>query len=88
VLENLGGVPAAADDAEHVPLAVVVTPPTRVLEGILIDWEAQGRCMLYLLGSFFLWAETPGPGPNLCLVRPPFCRGLIPGRLFDGRNIY
>ena len=47
-------VPAAGDGAEDVPLAIIVTQPTRVFEDISIDWEAckaDIRCISWILDS-------------------------------------
>jgi len=72
VLENLGGAPAVVDDAEHVPLAVVVVPPTQVFDGILIDWEAQERCALYFLGSIFFTPKFADPDQTCVLYARRF----------------
>ena len=54
VLKGFGCVPAAGEEIEHIPLAVVVTSSTRVFEDIPIDWEvckADVRCVSWVLGS-------------------------------------
>ena len=65
VLENLGGVPAVVDDVEHIPLAIVVAPPTQVFDGILI--EAQDGCVLYFLGSIFFTPKFADPDQTCVL---------------------
>jgi len=45
---------ATGEGAEHVPLAAIVTPPTRVFEDISVDWEAckaDVRCISWILDS-------------------------------------
>jgi len=52
VLGSFCRVPAAAVEAEYIPLAVV--GPTRVFEDISIDWEvckADVRCICWVLDS-------------------------------------
>jgi len=54
VLRSFGCVPAVGKEAEYIPLAVVVTPPTRAFEDIPIDWEvctADVRCVYWVLNS-------------------------------------
>jgi len=53
-LEKFHCIPAIAEEAEHIPIAVVVAPPTRIFEDILIDWEvakADARCISWMLES-------------------------------------
>jgi hypothetical protein len=53
VLRSLRCVPAVGEEAEQVPLAVVVTPPTRVFEDVSIGWvcKADVRCISWMLDS-------------------------------------
>jgi uncharacterized membrane protein YczE len=53
VLRSLRCAPAVGEEAEQVPLAVVVTPPTRVFEDVPIDWvcKADARCISWILDS-------------------------------------
>jgi len=54
VLGNFRCVPAIGERAEHIPLAAVMTPLTRVFEGTPIDWEvckADIRCISWILDS-------------------------------------
>ena len=54
VLRSFRCVPAIGEEAEHIPLAVVVTPPTRVFKDISINWEvckADVRCISWILDS-------------------------------------
>ena len=54
VLRTFRCVPAIGEEVEHIPLAVVVTPPTRVFKDISIDWEAckaDARCISWILDS-------------------------------------
>ena len=47
-------VSAVVEETERVPLAVVVAPPTRIIEGIAINWEVckvDARCATWLLDS-------------------------------------
>jgi len=60
------------DDAEHVPLAIVVAPPTQAFDGILIDWEAQDRCTLYFLGSIFFTPKFADPDQTCVLYARRF----------------
>jgi len=46
--------PAAGEVAEDVPLAIIVTQPTRIFEDISVDWEAckaDVRCISWILDS-------------------------------------
>ena len=46
--------PALAEQAECIPLAVVVVPPARIFEDVFIDWEvykADTRCISWVLDS-------------------------------------
>ena len=58
VLENLGGVAAAADDAEHVPLAVVVAPSSRAF---LSTERRAGQMHVAFLGLEFFTPEPSDP---------------------------
>ena len=54
VLRSFRCVPAVGEGVEHIPLATVMTPPTRVFEGTPIDWEvckADARCISWILDS-------------------------------------
>jgi len=54
VLGRVGCLPTVAEEAEHIPLVVVVTPPTRIFEGVPVDWdvcEADVRCISWVLYS-------------------------------------
>jgi len=54
VLRSFRCAPALGEEGEHVPLAVVATPPTRVIEDISIDLEvykADIRCISWILDS-------------------------------------
>jgi len=65
-LESFRCVPAVAEEAEHIPTAVVVAPPTRIFEVIPIDWEvakADARCISWMLDS------TTDPDVILSTVR-------------------
>ena len=51
---NITCFPTMVEDAEHIPLAVVVTPPTQVFKGVPIDWdacEADIHCVSWVLYS-------------------------------------
>ena len=53
-LKSFRRVPAVGEEAEHMPLAVVATPPIRVFKDIPIDWEvckADVRCISWVLDS-------------------------------------
>jgi len=53
-LKSFDHSPATAMDAEHIPLAVVAAPPTRIFEDISIDWDicnADARCISWVLHS-------------------------------------
>jgi len=53
-LEGFRCVPAAVQEAEHIPVAAVVMSPTRIFEDISIDWEvcrADARCISWVLHS-------------------------------------
>ena len=53
-LESFGYVPALMEEAEQIPLAVVMAPPTRIFEEIFVDWEvyrADARCISWILDS-------------------------------------
>jgi len=53
-LRSFRCVPAVGEGAEHVPLAIIVTQPTRVFEDISADWEAckaDVRCISWILDS-------------------------------------
>jgi len=46
--------PAVGEEAEHIPLADVATPPDRVFKDTPIDWEvceADARCISWILDS-------------------------------------
>jgi len=65
-LESFRCVPAVAEEAEDIPIAVVVAPPTRIFENILIDWEdtkADACCISWMLDS------TTDPDVILSTVR-------------------
>jgi hypothetical protein len=53
VLRSFRCTPAAGEETEQVPLAVVMAPPTRVFEDIPIDWvcKADARCISWMLDS-------------------------------------
>ena len=54
MVESFGCIPAVAEEAEHVPLAVVVAPPARIFEDIYVNWEiykADARCISWVLDS-------------------------------------
>ena len=54
VLRSFGGASALAEEAEGIPLAVVMAPPTWDFKGISIDWEvckADVRCISWILDS-------------------------------------
>jgi len=54
VLESFGCTPAVAGGAEHIPLAVVVTPPTQIFGDISVNWEvcrSDIRCASWVLDS-------------------------------------
>jgi len=54
VLEGFGRIPVIAGEAEHIPLAVVVTSPTRIFGDVSINWEvcrADVRCISWVLDS-------------------------------------
>jgi len=53
-LRSFRCVPAVREGAEDVPLAIIVTQPTRVFEDICVDWEAceaDVRCISWILDS-------------------------------------
>jgi len=53
-LRSFHCIPAVGEAAEHVPLAIIVTQPTRVFEDISVDWEAckaDVRCISWILDS-------------------------------------
>ena len=58
------------DDVEHIPLAIVVAPPTQVFDGILI--EAQDGCVLYFLGSIFFTPKFADPDQTCVLYARRF----------------
>jgi len=65
-LESFRCVPAVAEEAEHIQIAVVVASPIRIFEDILIDWEvskADARCISWMLDS------TTDPDVILSTVR-------------------
>jgi len=54
VLDRFGCTPTFAEEAEHIPLAVIVESPTRVFEDISINWEVcrvDARCIFWVLES-------------------------------------
>ena len=54
VLEGFGCIPAITGEAEHIPLAVVVVPSTRIFGDISINWDtckADVRCISWVLDS-------------------------------------
>ena len=54
VLRSFHRFPTVGEGEEHIPLAVVVTPPTRVFKDSPIDWEvcrADVRCISWVLNS-------------------------------------
>ena len=54
VLESFDCTPAVAGEAGHIPLAVVVTSPTRIFGDISINWEvcrSDIRCVSWVLDS-------------------------------------
>ena len=54
VLGTCGRVPAVMDEAEHIPLAIVVAPHTQIFEDVSVDWEvcrADARCISWILDS-------------------------------------
>ena len=54
VLRGFRCVPAVGEELEHIPLATVMTSPTRVFEDTPIDWEvcrADVRCIYWVLDS-------------------------------------
>jgi hypothetical protein len=53
VLRSLRCAPAVGGETEQIPLAIVVTPPTRVFEDVFIDWvcTADARCIAWVLDS-------------------------------------
>ena len=54
VLESFGCSPTVVEDAEHVPLAVILESPARTFENISINWEvceADARCISWMLES-------------------------------------
>jgi len=65
-LKSFNRGPVTATEAEHVPLAVVAVPPTRIFEDISIDWEVCNgdvRCVSWVLHS------TTDPDVILSTVR-------------------
>jgi len=53
-LRSFHCIPAVGEGTEHVSLAIIVTPPTRVFEGTPVDWEAckaDARCISWILDS-------------------------------------
>ena len=50
VLRSFGGASALAEEAEGIPLAVVMAPPTWDFKEISIDW-ADARCISWILDS-------------------------------------
>jgi len=54
VLEGFGCIPAISREAEHVPLATIVAPSTRIFGNISIGWDvcrADVRCISWVLDS-------------------------------------
>ena len=52
VLESFHCVPAVTEEAENIPLAVVVASPARIFEDVVINWEAcksDARCISWVL---------------------------------------
>ena len=88
LLESFGCGPTVVEEAEHVPLAVILEPPTRIFENTLIDWEVYGadvRCISWMLES------TADPDVIFSTVRfaadvtwyPEIARTLSPHTLAD-----
>jgi len=53
-LESFGCIPAVAGEVEHIPLAAVVAPPTRIFGDISINWDVcrmDVRCISWVLDS-------------------------------------
>lgn len=48
-LESYGRIPTVAEEAEHIPLAAIPEPPTRIFENLSID--ADARCISWVLES-------------------------------------
>jgi hypothetical protein len=54
VLRSFCCAPTVGEEAEHIPLAIIVTPPPRVFEDVSIDWEvckADARCISWIFDS-------------------------------------
>lgn len=54
MVKDFGCVPTVAEEAEYIPLAVILEPPSRIFEDILINWkvcEADAGCISWVLGS-------------------------------------
>ena len=54
ILRGFRCVPAVGGETEHIPLAAVITSPTRVFEDTPIDWEVRrtdARCIYWVLDS-------------------------------------
>ena len=66
VVESFGCVPTITEEAEDIPLAVVLESPNRIFEDISINWEvckADTRCISWMLES------TTDPDVILSTVR-------------------
>ena len=55
VQENSGFILGIAEETEHIPLAIVTSPPSaRIFEDVSVDWEvcrAEVRCIYWVLSS-------------------------------------
>jgi len=54
VLESFRCIQAVAEEAEHIPLAVVVAPSSRIFEDVFVNWEvckADTRCVCWVLDT-------------------------------------
>jgi len=54
VLKKFSCIPIGAEETEHIQLAVVMAPPTRIFEDTPIDWSARKedvRCISWVLNS-------------------------------------
>ena len=87
-LRSFGCVPVVSQEAEHIPLAIVLDSPTRIFEDTPIDWEvckADARCISWVLES------TTDPDVILSTVRfaadiiwyPEIAEALSPHILAD-----
>ena len=99
-MKSFSCVPTVAEEAEHIPLAIILESPTQTFENILVDWEiykADARCISWVLDS------TTDPDVILSTVRfaadmiwypeiagalsPHILAGLLFDCLSDGRVI-